>query len=378
MKKTTAIILAAILLSASCSEEKKKDKLSAELKTKKEAFENLRREITDLQMQLDKLDTAGSDKGKPVNVMPLVYTRFTHSIDIQGRVDADESVSVGPQIPGLVTRVYVHAGDKVAAGQVMAETDNAAMVQQLAALQAQRDLAKDVYTRQQNLWAQKIGTEIQLLQSKTQYEALDKQVSAMQEQVDMTRIKAPIAGIVDQVNMKTGEMAAIGFSNIVLVNTNSLRVKAEVAEGYLSQVHTGNVVNIYFPDANKTIEAKISYSGRMINKVNRTFNVEAVIDPNEPDIVPNMIAVLKINDYSNDSALVAPLSCIQESSGGKHFVFIAVKNKEGQMIAEKREVTYAHTYNGMAEITGGLSLNDMLITDGSGDLNAGDMIDVKK
>lgn len=376
MKKTLALFGIISLLAAACGGEESKE---AKLKAKMAEFEALRKEIYDLKVEIAKSDTTKKDQGKPVRISTLAVSTFNHSIDIQGRVDADETVTVGPQMPGLVKTVYVHAGDNVRAGQVLATLDADAMSQQLAALKIQRDLAKDVADRQKNLWDQKIGSEIQYLQSKTQYDALEKQVSAMQEQVGMASLKAPIDGVVDAVNIKAGEMAAPGYSNIIVVNTSKLRVKGEVAEGYVSMVKTGNPVSLYFPDANKTMESKITYSGRMINNLNRTFSVEVALPSKEEGIVPNMISVIKINDYTNDSAIVVPLSAIQRTSDGKTFVYIAAKNKEGKLVAEKRAITYSMTYNGFAEIKPGqgLSTGDQLITDGNADLNPGDVVSAK-
>lgn len=377
MKKTIAFISLFSLLAFSCSQLKKEDKLKADLKSKMESYEKLRKEITDLKIEIAKSDTTHTDFGKPVRISLLAPKSFQHSIDIQGRVDADESVTVSPTMPGLVKSVFVHAGDKVHAGQILAQIDADALTQQLGALKIQRDLMKDIFNRQKNLWDQKIGTEMQFLQSKTQYEAIEKQVSALQEQIGMASLKAPMNGIVDAVNMKAGEIGAAGISSIVIVNTNKLRVKGEVAEAYVSKVQNGNSVNLYFPDADKTIETKITYSGRIINKVNRTFTIEVMIPPNEVNIVPNMIAVVKITDYINDSAIVVPMSAIQQTSDGKTFVYVAIKNKDGKMIAAKRDVTYEKTYNGAVEISSGLHSGDQLITDGNADLNPGDLISAK-
>lgn len=375
MKNITVLIAAFAFFISSCSEgNNKTEKLKAEIKSKNEAVEALRKEIAELETELGKLDSSKTNLGKPVKIVAVAINPFVHSIDIQGHVEAEESVTVGPQMPGLVKRVYVQSGDRVSAGQVLAEIDADAMLQSLSALKLQRDLAKQVFDRQKNLWDQKIGTEIQYLQSKMQYEALEKQIAATQEQIDMAKIKAPMAGTVDQVNIKAGEIAAAGYSGIVIVNTSKLRVKGQLAEGYISKVHTGNAVTVAFPDANKTIETKVAYSGQMINKMNRTFNVEVVLNPNEKDIVPNMSAMMKITDYKNDSAIVAPVSCIQQSSDGTLFVYVAVKNKEGKLIAEKRTVTYDNTYNGMAEIVTGLTTGDQLVTEGFSDLNPGDII----
>jgi RND family efflux transporter MFP subunit len=377
MKKLITLVAVAVFFAACGGEPaNKKEQLEADIKAKKEEMEKLRKEITDLEAELAKSDTTNGIQGKPVKMLVLAPGSFEHSIDIQGRVDANESVSVGPQMPGLVKRVYVNAGDKVSAGQVLAEIDADAMTQQLASLKTQRDLSKQVYDRQKNLWDQKIGTEIQFLQTKAQYEAIESQVNAVQEQIEMSKVKAPISGVVDAVNMKAGELASPGFSNIVLVNTNNLRVKGEVAESYISKVKTGSAVNVFLPDAGvsgKTINTKVTYAGKMINNVNRTFNVEVALAPNEEDVAPNMVAVLKISDYKNDSAIVIPLAIIQQNANGTNYVYVGVQ-KGTDLVAEKREVAYTWTYNGMAEITSGLKTGDQIVLEGASDLNPGDVL----
>lgn len=379
MKKVLTLITAAALF-ASCGGGEatgEADALKEQLKTKQSELEMIRAEIAQLEIDIANAEGASTTAGKPVTLQSLSYTGFAHSIDIQGRVDAQGSVSVGPSMPGLVKRVNVRAGDKVSAGQVLAEVDAEALNQQLAALKLQRDLAKDVHDRQKNLWDQKIGTEVQYLSAKAQYEALDKQVAAMQEQIDMAKIKAPVSGVVDAVNIKVGELASPGFSSITIVNTGELTVKGEVAEAYISKVKTGSAVSIFLPDANKTINTKITYAGKMISNLNRTFNVEVALAGNEENVVPNMIAVMKINDYQNDSAIVIPLSLIQQNSNGTNYVFVAVQNDKG-LVAEKREISYTWTYEGMAEITSGLKTGDQLIIEGANDLNAGDVLAAQK
>jgi RND family efflux transporter MFP subunit len=374
MKLASYVLLATIVL-ASCGGSGSKEEL---LKQKYAEFNALRKEISQLEMELRKEKGDSTAAGKPVRVTVIQPTSFVHSIDIQGRIDAEESVSVGPQMPGLVKRVMVQAGDKVAAGQTLAELDTDAMNQQLSALKLQRDLAKQVYDRQKNLWDQKIGTELQFLQTKTQYEALNKQVAALEEQIAMARVTSPIGGTVDAVGLKVGEMASPGFTTIQIVNTGKLRAKGEVAEGYISKVRTGSDVAITLPDAdNKTIQTKVTHAGRIINKLNRTFNVEVALAPNEENVVPNMIAVIKITDYKNDSAKVVPLAAIQQGADGKTFVYVAATSG-GKTVAEKRDVTYTFSYNGKAEITTGLSEGDRVITEGYADLTPGDVLTVQE
>jgi membrane fusion protein, multidrug efflux system len=353
------------------------DALKEQLKGKQAELEAIRAEIAQLEIDIATAEGSTTAAGKPVMLETLSYTSFAHSIDIQGKVDAEGSVSVGPAMPGLVKRVNVHAGDKVSAGQVLAEIDADALNQQLAALKLQRDLAKEVFDRQKNLWDQKIGTEVQYLSAKTQFDALERQVSSMQEQIEMAKVKAPVSGVVDAVNIKAGELASPGYSNITIVNTGDLAVKGEVAEAYVAKVKTGSPVSIYLPDANKTINTKVTYAGKMINNINRTFNVEVALAGNEENVVPNMIAVMKISDYQNDSAIVIPLALIQQNANGTNYVYVAVQSAAG-LVAEKREITYTWTYEGKAEITSGLKTGDQLIIEGANDINAGDVLAPQK
>jgi membrane fusion protein, multidrug efflux system len=376
MKHYIVIFSTALLLAACGGQQANKtQELKDKINAKKSELSKLQGEIADLQAELLKLDSNSAKAGKPVQLLTLVPTTFVHSIDIQGRVDAEESVTVGPQMPGMIKRVLVQPGDVVGAGQLLAELDADAMIQQLGALKVQRELTKQIYDRQRNLWEQKIGTEVQFLQAKAGYDAVEKQVSALEAQIDMARIKAPMGGIVDNVGLKVGEMASPGFSTILIVNSSKLRVKGEVAEGYVAKVKNGNPVTIELPDAGKTIDAKVTYSGRSINRLNRTFNVEVAIG-SDKDVVPNMVAVMKIEDYRKDDQVVIPLACIQKGSDGKNFVYVAV-SRNGKLFAERREINYTMTYNGKALIEEGLKTGDKVVTEGYAELNNGDEISGK-
>ena len=188
----------------------------------------------------------------------------------------------------------------------------------------------------------------------------------------MTRIKSPINGTVDAVDIKVGQAVMPGIPAIRVVNFSKLKVKGEVAETYVSKVKKGDAVVIYFPDINKEITSKVSYSAKVINTLNRTFTVEVDLDTKEAEYHPNMIAILKIVDYETPATFVAPINTIQNSQTEK-FVFVAA-NENGKTVATKKTVTVGLTYNGKAEITSGLSKGDQLITTGYQDLNNGEEV----
>lgn len=373
MKK---IISAALLLSllAACGGSAS---IEDQIMKKKQEIDKLKTEIKTLEDQLAKEKGEKKAEGKPVKLQTLAIGSFSHSIDIQGRIDAEESVSASPQMPGVVKTVHVQAGSQVSAGQVLATLDDGVYLQGLQEVQVQLDFAKNIFDKQKKLWDEKIGSEVQYLQAKNNVDALEKRKATLTEQLDMTRIKSPIAGTVDEVKLKIGEMAAPGMTTISIVNSGKLKAKGEVAEGYIAKVKNGAPVKVMLPDAGKTIDATITYSGRIINKLNRTFNIEIGIKPNEPDVVPNMVAVIKINDYKNDSAIVCPLGVIQQGADGKSFVFVASTGKDGKMVAARREITFERTYDGVAEILTGLQSGDKLIVDGYADLNQDDAIQAR-
>lgn len=365
MKNYIILIIISALFVA-CGTPDKKAELE-KLRTQKAAIET---KIIALEEELAKLDTT---KEKLVDVIatPLASQSFKTYIEVQGRIDADESVSLSSEMPGTITKINVKVGSEVTKGQVLAETDARITQQQIADLQTNLDLAKQVFEKQKNLWSQKIGTEIQYLQSKTNKESLENKLSTMQEQLRMSKIISPINGTIDAINIKVGQAVAPGIPAINVINFSNLKIKADVSESYASRVKTGNEVLVLFPDMHDSINSKIYYSSRAINNLTRTFGVEVLLD-NSKEFHPNMVAKLKINDYQSTSPkIVIPIKYIQKGAA-ENFVLIS-ENKT----VVKKSIKISHEYNGLAEISEGLKDGDLLITDGYDLINEGDKINLK-
>lgn len=372
MTRTLTIALAVMI--AACGGNKGGDKKAKLADLKKQEAE-ISKKIKALESELG-VKSEVEDKVKLVRVDELQPKSFTHYIDIQGRIDASENVVVNVRNQGgMITRILVKEGQSVKAGQLLAETDASAYIANVEALKVQLQTAATVYEKQKKLWDQKIGTEIQFITAKTQKESLEKNIAAMQEQIDMTKIIAPIGGTVDEVMVKVGQMASPSIPNngIRIVNMNSLKVKADIAESYAKNVKTGNDVIINFPDIEKEITSNITYVGKNINQLTRTFNVEASLG-NQEDYHPNMIAVLKIADYKAENVLVIPINILQNSEDGQ-FIFIA-SEKGGKQYATKRVVTVGKTSGNYAEILSGLTKGEKIITIGYQDLNEGDEVKI--
>ena len=345
----------------------------AELEKLKKEQATLKEKITALEAEIAQSDTSKNDeKSKLVAIKEMKPETFKHYIEIQAKVDGDEDVIVSPESMGNITSLQVQAGDRVVKGQLLATIDDRMIRQGVAEAQTQLDLATQVFNRQKNLWDQKIGSEIQFLQAKTNKEALEKRVASLQEQLEMTRIKSPINGTVDQVDIKIGQAVAPGMPAFRVVNLNALKVTGEVAESFISKVNRGNETIISIPDMGKEINTKLDYAGRAINTLNRTFNVEVRLSPKDGELHPNMVAVMKIVDYSAASTFVVPIAAIQKSSDGE-YVFVAVQ-EGGRLVAKRKKVSAGMIYNGMIEVREGLAEGDQVVTAGFQSIIEGDPI----
>lgn len=376
MKKLLLIPSLTLLLIACGSGEDKK----AQLEALKKEEGDLRTEMAGLQEKIDTLQAKQKrligdsvETGIAVAVVTLKNETFRNYIDVQGRVDADQNVSLSSEMPGTITKINVKTGDEVSVGQVLAETDARAINQQISDLQTHADLVNQIYEKQKNLWEQKIGTEVQFLQAKTNKESMEKKMSAMQEQLRMSKIISPISGTVDAVNVKVGEAVMPGLPAIRVINFSNLKVKAEVAESYASKIKKGSEVVIHFPDMQDSIVTKVNFVSRAINNSSRTFTVEVLLD-NKKEYHPNMVARLNINDYqSAQPVMTIPVRTIQKDENNASYVYVADGNK-----AKKQIVTLGKEYRGMAEVTGGLKEGDVLVTLGYDIINDGDVIAYKK
>ncbi|MCW3081319.1 efflux RND transporter periplasmic adaptor subunit [Segetibacter sp.] len=387
-----SLLSAMVLFMVSCGGNNK----NAELDKKKEALEKLKKdqaentaEIKKLEQELAILDTTNkkADKAKLVILDTVKVESFTHYIDLQGKVDADNISYISPRgAGGQVRAVYVKEGEFVRKGQLLLKLDDAiirqnvvAARQGLAGVRNQLELAKSVYQRTKNLWEQRIGTEMQLLQAKTNVDVLENQIKTQQEnirvaeaQLATTNVISNVSGVADEVNIHVGEMfTGAPTASIKIVNTTNLKVVTDVPENYLSRVAKGTPVLISVPDINKTYKSTISIISQSISTTSRGFIAEAKI-PQDKSLKPNLTANVRIQDYTTPNAITIPVNTLQTDEQGK-FVLVAVK--EGNtVVARKRQIQVGELYGDRLEVKGGLQTGDVIITEGFQSLYDGQLV----
>jgi membrane fusion protein, multidrug efflux system len=344
---------------------------TAQLAELKKQQTDLGSKISALEKELGKSDTTKKEKVIAIAVETVSPTAFNNYIELQGSVVADEQVFITGRVPGSVSKVYIKVGDRVRAGQVVAEIDDDMVVQQMGEVQKRWELANEVYLKQDALWKQNIGSEIQLLSAKNNKEALDKTLATIQRSRELYQVKSPIDGVVDECMVKVGQAAAPGIPMATVVNFSKLKVKVDAPETYAGKIRQGNSVVVLFPDLKKEVSSKISYIGAAVNPANRTFKVEIPIRANEAGLLPNMATTVRVINYSNGNAIAVPINLIQKDLSNTDFILVESAGR-----AKKMPVKVGQMYGEKAEILSGLKTGDRIITVGFQDLNEGDAVKI--
>lgn len=370
-----SLLALAVMILAACTGGEQKD-----LAAKKKELSDLKgkeKEISDkiivLEKEIAKLDTSMKvqAKTKLVGVDTLQPSVFKHYVEVQGAVDAKENVLALQLAPGVVTAIFVNPGDHVRKGQVLFTTDASATETQIATLRTQLNLATTVYDKQARLWKENIGSEVQYLQAKTNKEAAESQLQQLQNAIELTKCKSPIDGVVDEVRVKIGDMAAPSqaMPGVRVVNNSSLVIKAKLSDAQIGLLSVGDLVKVDFPDINKTIESRVSFVGQVVDKASRTFNVEVKLDNKDSNYKSNMIAKLLINDDVEKNVITVPTNTIQQNEKGQSYVLVADNG-----IAAKRIIETGNSYDGTTVVTKGLTQGDKVITFGYSEVVDGQKI----
>ena len=335
-------------------------------------------QLKELDQAIAKLDT--TKKFPLVTTIKAKDTLFNHYLELQGNVETKKNIVLYPEFSGTLTRLYVKEGQKVNRGQLLARIDDGGLGQQLAQMEVQAALAKTTFERQEKLWEQKIGSEIQFLQAKTNYEAQQNAIKQMKSQLGKTTINAPFSGVIDDIMAEQGSVVAAGQTAVIrIINLKDMYIETEVPESYITSISEGKEVKVHFPVLNKSIDTKVRQAGNYINPNNRSFTVEIEVPNKEGIIKPNLTARVQLNDYTNEKAILIPQSIISENSEGDQYVYVVEGSDEAATAKAKRTfVQTGKTQEDYIEILEGISDGDQLISEGARSVKDGQEVEIIK
>jgi RND family efflux transporter MFP subunit len=372
------LLICTLFLIAACSGNKEENK---DLAGKKAELEKLTKErdaiaakITTLETEIQKLSgNTATEKTKLVEITELINQDFAHYIELQGKITTENVSYVTPRgMGGQVKSIYVKEGDNVKKGQLLMKLEDGIIQQNIKQVESQLSFAKNIFARQENLWKEGIGTEVQYLSAKNNVESLDKQLDLVKEQLSTTSVYAQVSGIIEDVNIRVGEtFMGSPMAGITIVNPSAMKAVVDVPENYVSKIRKGMPVVINIPDLNQSFNSSISLISETINVTSRSFVAESKVGGNG-NLKPNQIAIVKILDHEAKNAIVIPVETVQSDEKGK-YVYVAIQ-EGNKTVARKRVITIGEFYDELIEVNAGLATSDKLITKGYQGLYDGQLI----
>lgn len=361
-------------LGMSCNTAATEPKSLTDLKIKKTALQD---QLNEISNELKSVESAISTLDTLKRLMTVTSFKaeekeFNHYIEVQGVVKADKTIGLRAEMGGTITAILIKQGQRVSKGQILATLESSVIDNSILQLTTQLNLATTTYERQARLWDQKIGSEIQFLQSKAQKEGLENSLNSLKAQARKMKIIAPFSGIIDQVFAKTGELISPQTPFLRLVNLDDVYIESEITETYLKAITKGTKALVHFNSINTTIEASITQVGNFINPNNRSFKTRIDIKNTNNDLKANLLANIKINDF-NASGIVIPSKFIQQDRNGNTFVYV-LEAEENTLKVVKTYVKEANSYNNFSYISEGLDSKSNLVGKGARLVENGEIV----
>lgn len=373
MKKLLFVVIVGII--ASCSSKIDNPETQEEIVNQISAYKKqvieLNKKIAGLEKELESNSTE-STISTPVYIKEMAFEEFNHYIDVNGVVEAINAAYISPEINGQVKEIFVKEGQYVKKGQLLLKINSSVTESTLNEVETSLELANTVYEKQSQLWEKNIGSELDYLQAKNNKESLESRLETLQAQLDMAMVKAPINGIIDEVMVKEGELAIPGMQMIQLINLDNLYVNADVSEAYITKVKKGEMVVLEFPSyPDIVMNVPVYRTGNVVKSANRTFKVQLKIKNEGDQIKPNVLARIKINDYTAKEALLLPSLIIKQDLNGS-YVYVA----DSENIARKVYIETGMSYMDNAMVTTGLNKGDRVIVEGYNQVSDGSKVTI--
>lgn len=375
MNKYTLLLL--ILILSSCD--------SNTLDSKKDRLDKLNNSLLDIKLEIKNLEEeielldSGFNKKNYVYISTISpdVNKFFHKVQLRGTVFSRSNVLLNPEIIGRLKRIYVKEGNSVIKGQILAEINSDVLNNSILEIKTNLELFKVIYERQKNLWENNIGSEIEYLKSKSNYDVFLKRFETNKIQLLKYKIVSPFNGMIDKVFLNEGEMSSPASPIFRIFSGKDSYLNIDASEAYIGKFNIKDNVDIVIPNLDTKVESKILSIGQVIDVYNRSFSIEINIPESLQELVkPNQIIVVEMVDYSNPNAILIPSNVIYSDDTGE-YVF-GTKEFDGTIIAKKISVIVGKSYNYKSEILEGLDGSEIIIDKGSTEVIEGAYVQIIK
>jgi len=372
MKKFLIVILTFIV---SCTNDT--------LDSKKKRVDELKNSLVEIYSEIDMLEeeislidsTFGDKNYELVTTIEPSSKEFIHEINLRGNVVSMMNIMIVSEVIGKYKRIFVKDGQFVKKGDVLATINSDVIDINLKEIETNLILLKTIYDRQSNLWDNKIGSEIDYLRAKSNYESIKSRFEATKRQIAKFKITAPFSGIIESTSARVGEMSSPGVPAFSIYNENDSYIEIDVSENYGNSFTVGDNAKLILENDSVIVTSILSV-GQVINPINRTFKigVEIPFDLKE-SLKPNQIINLKLIDYRNENSISIPSNIIYSDERG-NYIFI-IDEFDGENVARKIPILIGKSSNYMTEILSGLLGEEQVIDKGSSNVVDGSYVKMR-
>ena len=318
----------------------------------------------------------------PEAVTSIVAKRelWPATMSIIGTMEAVQGVTVSADLPGTVARIAFDSGQTVQKGDVIVELDTRQERAQLAALEAQRDLAKINYGRVEQLVKEGVISKQDYDQATAQQRQTEANVAEIKATIERKTIRAPFTGVLGIRKVNLGQYLAAGNPIVPLQALNPIYVDFGVPQQAANQVRVGRTLHVTSEDiAGQTFSGRVNALDSIVDETTRNVQVQATLPNSQGKLKPGMFVQVEVGYGTNKEAITLPASAISYAPyGDTVFVVSDLKDKDGHPYRGLRQqfVKLGSTRGDQVAIIAGIDPGEEVVTSGGFKLRTGAAVQV--
>lgn len=315
-----------------------------------------------------------------VAVAQAVQADFPMALTGIGSLEATRQVQVPAEVDGRVTQILFTAGQRVQAGQLLVQMNDAPEQGELARLQAQARNARTLLERTRRLLPQQAATREQLDQAQADYDQAAADIQRVQALIEQKRVKAPFDGVLGVRRVNLGQFAKAGDALVSLTDASTLYANITLPEQALGALRAGQPVTVTVDaHAGREFAGTVSTVDPQVDAGSRTVRVQATLSNADGVLAAGMFAHGRIGLPDRPNVITVPETAVSYSAYGDS-VYVLTPAKPGQenpaATVRQAYVKTAERVRGRVVVSEGLQAGDQVVTSGQLRLHNGAAVEV--
>jgi len=313
---------------------------------------------------------AASFAPPPEAVTSVVAKRefWPATMSVIGTMEAVQGVTISADLPGTVAKIGFDSGQTIKKGDVIVELDTRQERAQLAALEAQRDLAKINYGRMEQLVKEGVISKAEYDQATAQQRQTEANVAEIKATIERKTIRAPFNGVLGIRKVNLGQYLAAGNPIVALQAVNPIYVNFGVPQQAANQVQVGHNLHVSSQDlAGMTFTGRVSALDSIVDETTRNLQVQATLPNPQGKLKPGMFVQVELGYGKNREAVTLPASAISYAPyGDSVFIITDLKDPKEQTYRGVRQqfVKVDGSRGDQVAVVSGVNAGDEVVTSG--------------